>query len=125
MGAWRIPIGIEVTLPSGAPVTTPTVYDGKVFSSGGWRTPISAVVTLVVSRNIGRQPIAGHVDLNRGVRLRTDITTSPTAIRAVRRIFHLADGNWSDSRAGASLKLDGLHDEGKLVDLLCGQLIEL
>jgi hypothetical protein len=40
-------------------------------------------------------------------------------------IFRLADRDWSDSRTGASLKLDGLHDEGKLVDLLCGQLIEL
>src|SRR5262245_62684099 len=29
------PGGFEVTLPSGAPVTTPTVYHGKVFSTGG------------------------------------------------------------------------------------------
>src|SRR5215510_5304112 len=28
------PGGFEVTLPSGAPLTTPTVYDGKVFGSG-------------------------------------------------------------------------------------------
>ena len=32
------PGGFEVTLPSGAPVTTPTVYDGKVFSSGGFKS---------------------------------------------------------------------------------------
>ena len=32
------PGGFEVTLPSGAPVTTPTVYDGKVFSSGGFHS---------------------------------------------------------------------------------------
>lgn len=32
------PGGFEVALPSGAPVTTPTVYDGKVFSSGGFHS---------------------------------------------------------------------------------------
>src|SRR5262245_29636532 len=32
------PGGFEVALPSGAPVTTPTVYDGKVFSSGGFKS---------------------------------------------------------------------------------------
>ena len=32
------PGGFEVTLPSSAPVTTPTVYDGKVFSSGGFHS---------------------------------------------------------------------------------------
>src|SRR5262249_14747334 len=32
------PGGFEVTLPSGAPVTTPTVYDGKDFSSGGFKS---------------------------------------------------------------------------------------
>ena len=32
------PGGFEVTLPSGAPVTTPTVYDGKVFTSGGFKS---------------------------------------------------------------------------------------
>src|SRR5262245_27800932 len=32
------PGGFEVTLPSGAPVTTPTVYDAKVFSSGGFKS---------------------------------------------------------------------------------------
>lgn len=32
------PGGFEITLPSGAPVTTPTVYDGKVFSSGGFHS---------------------------------------------------------------------------------------
>src|SRR5262245_4030737 len=32
------PAGFEVTLPSGAPITTPTVYDGKVFSSGGFKS---------------------------------------------------------------------------------------
>jgi hypothetical protein len=32
------PGGFEVTLPSGAPLTTPAVYDGKVFSSGGFHS---------------------------------------------------------------------------------------
>src|SRR5262245_58751697 len=32
------PGGFEITLPSGAPLTTPTVYDGKVFSSGGFHS---------------------------------------------------------------------------------------
>jgi len=32
------PGGFEVTLPSAAPLTTPTVYDGKVFSSGGFKS---------------------------------------------------------------------------------------
>ena len=32
------PGGFEITLPSSAPVTTPTVYDGKVFSSGGFHS---------------------------------------------------------------------------------------
>ena len=32
------PDGFEITLPSGAPVTTPTAYDGKVFSSGGFHS---------------------------------------------------------------------------------------
>ena len=32
------PGGFEITLPSGAPITTPTVYDGKVFSSGGFHS---------------------------------------------------------------------------------------
>ena len=32
------PGGFEVALPSGAPLTTPTVYDGKVFSSGGFHS---------------------------------------------------------------------------------------
>jgi hypothetical protein len=32
------PGGFEVILPSGAPVTTPTVYNGKVFSSGGFHS---------------------------------------------------------------------------------------
>jgi outer membrane protein assembly factor BamB len=32
------PAGFEITLPSGAPITTPTVYDGKVFSSGGFHS---------------------------------------------------------------------------------------
>jgi outer membrane protein assembly factor BamB len=30
--------GFEIALPSGAPITTPTVYDGKVFSSGGFHS---------------------------------------------------------------------------------------